>query len=71
MSQTAPAPALNLPKIATRPRARRSGARGKWPVVVLFMPPALVLFTLFVILPMGEAAWYSFFNWNGYGLPDQ
>jgi ABC-type sugar transport system permease subunit len=23
----------------------------------------------FVILPMGETAWYSFFNWNGYGLP--
>ncbi|WP_299726764.1 carbohydrate ABC transporter permease [Devosia sp.] len=45
--------------------------RGKWPVLVLFLPPALLLFTVFVILPMGEAAWYSFFNWNGYGLPTQ
>ena len=45
--------------------------RGKWPVIILFLPPALLLFTLFVILPMGEAAWSSFFNWNGYGLPDQ
>lgn len=71
MSQIAPATALSLPKITARPRARRSSVRGKWPVIVLFLPPALVLFTLFVILPMGEAAWYSFFNWNGYGLPTQ
>ena len=45
--------------------------RGTLPVIVLFLPPALLLFTLFVILPMGEAAWYSFYNWNGYGLPTQ
>ncbi|THD45101.1 MAG: sugar ABC transporter permease [Bradyrhizobium sp.] len=31
------------------------------------MPPALLLFTVFVFLPMAEASWYSFFNWNGYG----
>jgi raffinose/stachyose/melibiose transport system permease protein len=71
MSQIAPAPALSVPATATPIRARRSGVRGKWPVIVLFLPPALLLFTLFVILPMGEAAWYSFFNWNGYGLPGQ
>src|SRR6187549_1919277 len=50
---------------------RRAQVRGKWPVLVLFLPPALLLFTVFVILPMGEAAWYSFYNWNGYGLPEQ
>ena len=71
MSQTASSPALGGPSVSARPRARRSGVRGKWPVIVLFLPPALLLFTLFVILPMGEAAWYSFFNWNGYGLPTQ
>lgn len=38
-------------------------------VVVLFVPPALLLFTVFVVLPMAEAAWYSGFNWNGYGSP--
>jgi raffinose/stachyose/melibiose transport system permease protein len=43
---------------------------GKLAVVVLFLPPALFLFTLFVALPMGEAAWYSFYNWNGYGTPE-
>lgn len=52
-------------------RRKRSLARTKWPVLVLFLPPALMLFTVLVILPMGEAAWYSFYNWNGYGLPTQ
>jgi raffinose/stachyose/melibiose transport system permease protein len=41
------------------------------PVVVLFLPPALLVFTIFVVLPMGEAAWYSFFSWNGYGPPEK
>ncbi len=44
---------------------------GAGAVVLLFLPPALFLFTLFVALPMGEAAWYSFYNWNGYGTPTQ
>jgi raffinose/stachyose/melibiose transport system permease protein len=56
---------------ASRAARRVSAWRQKLPVLVLFMPPALVLFTVFVILPMGEAAWYSLYNWNGYGLPTQ
>lgn len=45
---------------------RRDGA---FTAVILFLPPALLLFTLFVVLPIGEAAWYSGFNWNGFGTP--
>lgn len=56
---------------ASRAAKSASAWRQKLPVLVLFMPPALVLFTVFVILPMGEAAWYSLYNWNGYGLPTQ
>jgi raffinose/stachyose/melibiose transport system permease protein len=56
---------------ASRAAKKASAWRQKLPVLVLFMPPALVLFTVFVILPMGEAAWYSLYNWNGYGLPTQ
>ncbi len=48
---------------------RRSLRDGRFAVLVLFLPPALVLFTLFVVLPIGEAAWYSGFNWNGFGKP--
>jgi len=38
---------------------------------LIFLPLALVVFTLFVILPIAEAAYYSFFNWNGYGSPQK
>jgi raffinose/stachyose/melibiose transport system permease protein len=48
---------------------RRPGGRG-WLTILLFLPPALLLFTVFVAMPMGEAAWYSFYNWNGYGRPE-
>lgn len=46
-------------------------ARGRLPALIIFLPPALLLFTLFVILPMGEAAWYSLYRWNGYGTPTE
>ncbi|MGL5736808.1 MAG: carbohydrate ABC transporter permease, partial [Beijerinckiaceae bacterium] len=49
--------------------ASRAGDSGKLAAVLLFLPPALLLFTLFVVLPIGEAAWYSGFNWNGFGSP--
>ena len=50
--------------------AERGAIRdGKFAMAVIFLPPALLLFTLFVELPIGEAAWYSGFNWNGFGRP--
>ena len=51
------------------PALRRAAAGGQLTAVVLFLPPALLLFTLFVVLPVGEAAWYSVYNWNGFGRP--
>ena len=48
-------------------RPRDTAAPGGLTTALIFLPPALVLFTLFIILPIGEAAWYSFFNWNGLG----
>jgi raffinose/stachyose/melibiose transport system permease protein len=56
--------------IETR-RYKSPTARGRLPALILFLPPALLLFTLFVILPMGEAAWYSLYRWNGYGAPTE
>ena len=50
---------------------RRAMRDGKLSAILLFLPPALLLFTLFVVLPIGEAAWYSGFNWNGFGRPTQ
>lgn len=35
--------------------------------LLIFLPPALILFTIFVVLPMIDAATFSFYKWNGYG----
>jgi len=48
---------------------RGTNGDGRLTALVLFLPPALMLFTLFVVLPIGEAAWFSGFNWNGFGRP--
>lgn len=48
---------------------RRIAGSSKLHVVLLFLSPALLLFTLFVVLPVIQAGWYSVFNWNGYGHP--
>ena len=50
---------------------RRRLTRNGWATLVVFLPPALLLFTLFVALPMAEAGWYGFYNWNGYGRPEK
>lgn len=50
-------------------RKQSSVAHDRALTLLVFLPPALLLFTLFVILPMGEAAWYSLYRWNGYGTP--
>jgi raffinose/stachyose/melibiose transport system permease protein len=65
---SAAAPALNAAALGVREPSRLTGD-GRLATLVLFLPPALLLFTLFVVLPIGEAAWYSGFNWNGFGRP--
>ena len=50
---------------ANRPDGRRR-LRKRIELTLLLGPP-LVLFTGFVIVPMIFAAWYSLYNWSGYG----
>jgi raffinose/stachyose/melibiose transport system permease protein len=61
--------------ISTRPTAGRRLrvflGSSQVRVCLLFLPPALLIFTLFVTWPVVEAAYYSFFNWNGYGAPSK
>lgn len=53
---------------ATAPtRPRRYMDRKSLLPLLLFLPPSLILFTLFVVMPMIDAATFSFFDWNGYG----
>jgi raffinose/stachyose/melibiose transport system permease protein len=50
---------------------RQTSARGgALTAALIFLPPALLLFTIFVILPIAEAAWYGFYNWNGFNRPE-
>jgi raffinose/stachyose/melibiose transport system permease protein len=49
-----------------RPARRDTGALL---TALIFVPPAVLLFTIFVILPLGEAAWFSLFKWDGLGWP--
>jgi raffinose/stachyose/melibiose transport system permease protein len=50
-------------------RIRRSRSLGLVGFLVVFLFPSTLLFGLLVVLPMIEAGWYSFFDWNGYGFP--
>lgn len=50
-------------------RLRRGFTNGRFTAIMLLLPPALILFSLFVIVPLGESGWYAFFKWNGYGKP--
>lgn len=34
-----------------------------------FLLPAALLFATFVVMPVVQAGWYSFYRWNGYGAP--
>jgi raffinose/stachyose/melibiose transport system permease protein len=55
--------------IGTVPTARRRRLvdRKSWAALLLFLPPSLILFTVFVVLPMIDAGTFSFFDWTGYG----
>ena len=48
-------------------RPRRYYERRSLLPLLLFLPPSLILFTVFVVLPMIDAATFSFFEWTGYG----
>lgn len=60
----APAPTGGAPR---KPLARRLY---DWLSAFVFTVPALVLFGLLVLVPMGYAFYISFFNWGGFGTPE-
>ena len=48
-------------------RPVRPGGRRKRLELVLLLTPATLLFAGFVLAPIALAAYYSFYNWDGYG----
>ena len=49
----------------SRPSRRRPAVATKWLTIGLFVLPALVLYAVFVILPVLQAMQYSLYKWNG------
>jgi raffinose/stachyose/melibiose transport system permease protein len=49
----------------SRPARRGSVRPGKWLTIALFALPALVLYGVFVLLPVAQAMQYSLYKWNG------
>ena len=43
----------------------------KYSTIIIFLVPALTLFTVFVVMPIFEAAYFSFYRWNGMGAPEK
>jgi raffinose/stachyose/melibiose transport system permease protein len=50
-------------------RAARN--RRKWFEIIGLTGPAVVVFTLFVLVPIVFAAYYSLYKWSGYGWPTE
>ncbi|MBB6479914.1 carbohydrate ABC transporter permease [Spirochaeta isovalerica] len=46
---------------------RKAGATQNLLMFVLFIAPALILFSVFVVAPVFQGAFYSLFNWKGAG----
>lgn len=51
-----------------RHRLRRRGSKAL--TIILFLLPSLALYVLFVLIPVVQAAHYSFYRWNGLGSLD-
>jgi raffinose/stachyose/melibiose transport system permease protein len=52
---------------SVQPRPRRRINYNRLGVILLFLSPGAVLYTIFVVLPVGQAAYFSLFRWNGLG----
>ncbi|HZN73235.1 MAG TPA: sugar ABC transporter permease [Micromonosporaceae bacterium] len=62
-------PARPRPTGGQSTRAART--RRKWYEIIGLTTPALVVYTMFVLVPMGFALYYSLFRWRGAGPPTE
>ena len=56
---------------ARRSSSRAAQARRKWYEIVGLTTPAIVVYVMFVLVPMGFAVYYSLFRWRGVGPPTE
>ncbi|HEX3589594.1 MAG TPA: sugar ABC transporter permease [Pseudonocardiaceae bacterium] len=65
---TPPETAARAGRMPVRPARRSRSVRKRLELALLLGPP-LVLFVGFVLVPIGFAAYYSLYNWSGFGPP--
>ncbi|MFI7211276.1 carbohydrate ABC transporter permease [Micromonospora maritima] len=75
-SQTrTPADGAQAPPAGLRPggrvSSRRAETRRKWYEIIGLTTPALVVYVMFVLVPMGFAFYYSLYRWRGVGPPTE
>ncbi|KDN86969.1 carbohydrate ABC transporter permease [Kitasatospora cheerisanensis] len=63
-------PARSAEPPRKRPVRRRTSTRTRAELTLL-LGPALALFSLFVLVSIAAALYYSFFEWNGFGPPSK
>src|SRR4029078_3362651 len=51
--------------------SRAARTRRKWYEIVGLTGPAFIVFTIFVLAPMGFAIYYSLYKWSGYVWPTE
>ncbi|WFE40720.1 sugar ABC transporter permease [Micromonospora sp. WMMD998] len=56
---------------AARPSNRRAQTRRKWYEIIGLTTPALIIYVMFVLVPIGFAFYYSLFRWRGVGPPTE
>jgi raffinose/stachyose/melibiose transport system permease protein len=39
-------------------------------LIFIFLAPGLLIYSAFLVAPVVQASWYSFFSWNGFGSPE-
>jgi len=70
-SEASTRPARDTPRQAARPPAGRRPRRAGRPATALagwlFVAPALTMYAVFVLRPIGITVQYSFYDWNGIG----
>jgi raffinose/stachyose/melibiose transport system permease protein len=70
-SSTLPSTVSTVPPTAPAPLSRSASRRARrgrgisWPVVVLFLLPAVALYVTFVVYPIVQSTRYSLYDWNG------
>ncbi|WBB69473.1 sugar ABC transporter permease [Micromonospora sp. WMMD812] len=57
------------PPAGRRSSARAAETRRKWYEIIGLTTPAVVVYVMFVLVPMGFAVYYSLFRWRGVGPP--